>query len=317
MYTKNALLIDLSHYNAVVDFEKLKAAGVTDVILKAGGCETGKTYDDSKFAQRVQDAHDAGFLGKGAYYFGSAKYWLERQHTMSSVERLSDEQHGVLQHIFNVLRHKEIYYLAIDMEDASEGKQTTSSWHAFFVRDLVDRLRRQMAKGNLRTMKLGVYSRRSWIDSKAPDLSTYLSTQPDLFIWCANWAGGKLTVKSIAEIAKERPVTGHQPMPFGWSAARVKQWDIWQWAGDSGYGYKCSDAITTVYGAPGHVDLNLYNGSAEEYETWIGLKPTVPVTPPVAEEPQPPSDESGKLEELLERVKRMEEEIKAIRSHFS
>ena len=63
----NAMVIDLSHHNASVDFVKLKAAGVVGVIHKA---TQGTTYTDPMFASRRTQAQAAGLLW-GAYHFAS------------------------------------------------------------------------------------------------------------------------------------------------------------------------------------------------------------------------------------------------------
>jgi lysozyme len=60
------VVVDLSHHNPSVDFEKLKAAGIVGVIHKA---TQGFGFVDQKYAQRRQPALDAGLLW-GAYHFG-------------------------------------------------------------------------------------------------------------------------------------------------------------------------------------------------------------------------------------------------------
>ncbi len=63
----NAMVIDLSHHNANVDFARMRAAGVVGVIHKA---TQGTGFVDSAYAQRKQPVLDAGLLW-GAYHFGT------------------------------------------------------------------------------------------------------------------------------------------------------------------------------------------------------------------------------------------------------
>jgi lysozyme len=62
------VIIDLSHYNGVVDFNKVKADGIEAVILKA---TQGTSMTDSKLASNALAARAAGLL-IGAYHYGVA-----------------------------------------------------------------------------------------------------------------------------------------------------------------------------------------------------------------------------------------------------
>ena len=59
--------IDISHWQGIVNFEKVKAAGIDFVIMKAGGEEKG-FYTDRNFEHNYKAAIAAG-LHVGAYYF--------------------------------------------------------------------------------------------------------------------------------------------------------------------------------------------------------------------------------------------------------
>jgi lysozyme len=60
------VVIDLSHHEEIVDFKKIKAAGIVGVIHKA---TQGLTLVDEMYAERKDEARDAGLLW-GAYHFG-------------------------------------------------------------------------------------------------------------------------------------------------------------------------------------------------------------------------------------------------------
>lgn len=59
--------IDVSRWQGLIDWEKVKASGCEFVLLKAGGSDSG-FYTDSKFYYNYGEAIDAG-LHVGAYYF--------------------------------------------------------------------------------------------------------------------------------------------------------------------------------------------------------------------------------------------------------
>ena len=65
--------IDISHWNGDIDFNKVKAAGIEFVIIKAGGSDRG-FYTDSKFRENYEKAKAAG-LFVGAYYFVGKKFY--------------------------------------------------------------------------------------------------------------------------------------------------------------------------------------------------------------------------------------------------
>lgn len=65
-------VIDVSHWQGVIDFNKVKASGIEGVIIKAGGSDAG-FYTDSQFENNYAKAMYAG-LYVGAYYFVGAKY---------------------------------------------------------------------------------------------------------------------------------------------------------------------------------------------------------------------------------------------------
>lgn len=60
-------LIDISHHQGSVDFNKVKDSGYEGVIIKAGGSDAG-FYKDSRFEEYYNGAKNAG-LSVGSYYF--------------------------------------------------------------------------------------------------------------------------------------------------------------------------------------------------------------------------------------------------------
>ena len=63
-------LIDISHWQGNIDFEKVRASGIEGVIIKSGGSDAG-FYKDNMFETNYSKAKAAG-LHVGAYYFVGA-----------------------------------------------------------------------------------------------------------------------------------------------------------------------------------------------------------------------------------------------------
>lgn len=62
-------VIDISHWNGKIDFNKVKASGIKGVIIKCGGSDGAKNYyKDKQFETYYNGAKKAGLL-VGAYWF--------------------------------------------------------------------------------------------------------------------------------------------------------------------------------------------------------------------------------------------------------
>jgi GH25 family lysozyme M1 (1,4-beta-N-acetylmuramidase) len=70
--------IDVSGYQGDIDFEKIKNAGVSFIIIKVGGTKktSGDYYLDSKFIQNITSANEIG-LDVGIYFYSYATSPLE------------------------------------------------------------------------------------------------------------------------------------------------------------------------------------------------------------------------------------------------
>ena len=65
--------IDISHWNGNIDFDKVRAAGIEFVIIKAGGSDR-RFYIDPMFKTNYEKAKAAGLM-VGAYYFVGKKFY--------------------------------------------------------------------------------------------------------------------------------------------------------------------------------------------------------------------------------------------------
>lgn len=68
--------IDLSHWNIVTDWKRVKDAGIEFVILKAGGSDSGALYKDKKFEEYYAAAKAVG-LKVGAYFYAGIDSYTE------------------------------------------------------------------------------------------------------------------------------------------------------------------------------------------------------------------------------------------------
>ena len=84
-------LIDISHWQGTVNFEKVKNAGYEGVIIKAGGSDAG-FYQDSRFEEYYNGAKNAG-LHIGSYYF-VGKYCLSTNDGIEDAIRFANILEG-------------------------------------------------------------------------------------------------------------------------------------------------------------------------------------------------------------------------------
>lgn len=84
-------IIDISHHQGTVNFEKVKNAGYEGVIIKAGGSDDG-FYKDNKFEEYYQGAKSVG-LHIGSYYY-VGKYCLSEQDGIEDAVRFADILNG-------------------------------------------------------------------------------------------------------------------------------------------------------------------------------------------------------------------------------
>lgn len=112
--------IDVSRWQTVIDFEKVKSSGIDFVIIKAGGSDKG-LYTDSYFETNYNKAKAAG-LKVGAYYFVGKKF-------LGEVNGRADAQRFIAQ-----LSGKQFdfpVYLDLETTEARYKKEATEASIAF------------------------------------------------------------------------------------------------------------------------------------------------------------------------------------------
>jgi hypothetical protein len=312
-YETNAKGILSSHYDATIKPAGLEAMDF--MLTKMGGSDDKDLYEDPTWASRVQLAYDTNTIC-GAFWFCGPRYWLERSQTMGAIDKMTDDEHPILVFIRKLCQNKYFHWLDYDIEKntlyTSMG-QVTEVWVKFYMADLVQRIQRQQAKGNIRPFKHGIYSSRSFMDGTQvtpnnPQTSTniYLGVQPDIYIHPANWPSGTGGTKSLLELSQMTIPVTHIPKSFGYCPTRPRTWDFWQAYGDAGQVWKSTDVLTAT-GGTRPVCLEVFNGTVADLKAWAGIT----VTPPVP--PVPPAP--GEVVDLTARaeIASVKAQLQAIR----
>lgn len=277
-YNTNAFGIDLSSWNSDVP---LKKGDIDFLFVRLGGSEAGGAvgiYKDTMFDKNVQKAQDIE-VPCIAYFFAGPRFWLERQFTTSGVTNLTNTQNAIYKFIHDELMNKNVIGLILDFEDASlkaSSGQVTPAWISFFARDIFGRFQKEMDAGTFRKMRMGVYSRKSWMDVSGKDLATWLGTQPQLMIWTANWPSGETSVVPLNQLRTKLPLETSKPMPFGWMAERKPlDWTFWQYGGD------VAGAIRVkIQETGGAVDLNMFHGDVATLKAYLNYTVVPPIVVP-------------------------------------
>ena len=111
--------IDISHWNndaGPIDFKKVKASGISFVIIKAGGSDAG-FYQDKNFEGNYAAAMEAG-LDVGAYYFIGPKM-LTKKDAEADAKRF-----------YNIIKGKKFsmpVYLDLETSDPKDKEKATTA----------------------------------------------------------------------------------------------------------------------------------------------------------------------------------------------
>lgn len=152
--------IDVSEWQGDVDFEKVKAQGVSCVVLRAG-FGRNSAQKDSMFEKNYTKAKKAG-LNVGAYWYSYA----------DSVEDANREAKACISVLGNKEFELPVFY---DMEDNSQsdlGKETLTKMAKAFMALL-------LTKG----YRVGVYANANWFENYL-DYKTLYGTY---YIWLAQY----------------------------------------------------------------------------------------------------------------------------------
>ena len=115
-------LIDISHWQNYIDFEKVKNFGIEGCIIKAGGSDSG-FYKDSYFEDYYKKAKEVN-LHVGAYYF-AGKNFLSAEDGKADAVRFLE-----------IIKGKQFdlpIYLDIEAQPSERRKEVTEAAIAFCV----------------------------------------------------------------------------------------------------------------------------------------------------------------------------------------
>jgi len=109
-------VIDVSHWQGNIDFNKVKQSGIKGVIIKAGGSDAG-FYTDSQFNNNYLKASSAG-LHIGAYYFVG-------KNCLSTEDGKADAQRFI-----NIIKGKKFdlpVYIDVEAQSSGQNDKVTDS----------------------------------------------------------------------------------------------------------------------------------------------------------------------------------------------
>lgn len=166
--------IDVSTHNGNIDFKKVKAAGVDNVIIRCGYTGYGATqnrYKDEKFETNYKKAKEAG-LNVGAYYYAVALTEADAEKEASFVLSLLKGKQFELP----------IYY---DVEDEHNTRQAgvLKKNMAGLSKSLLTNITKTFCETVEKAgYYVGIYSGKYWFENKLD-----MSILERFTIWLAHW----------------------------------------------------------------------------------------------------------------------------------
>lgn len=282
-YKDYAFGLDVSHYDAVLK-EDLLRGKVDFLICKLGGMDTHESipYIDDHFNANVQAAWNLD-IPAGAYYYVAPDFWLFNQFTQKGVTDLTNENHPVIKDIVRMMHagtgwKPGVKWLVLDVEQEKAYNGVISAqWHKFTTVDIIDRLEYMMNHGQFPRMPILIYSRALFMATNAADLNVWLGVRTEVDIWPAQWVWGTGNTTTTLDYIRANyiPADTTRPVLFGNRAA----WRFWQYSGER----FTTPAVLNDAGAQFKLDLNLYNGTKAQLNTWSGYVPH-------AGQPEPPDE---------------------------
>lgn len=243
MFDRYCLGVDVSSWQATVNWDKLHANGVRFAIIKAA---QGSYRQDPICPAHLKGASAAGMLC-GVYH------WMDPANkAQEQIKNLSHRLKGL-----------EYNFLALDVEqywaDWNEWSQGMISQR--YPGKLISDVARACAEGMRATFQKPVliYTRASFVKDYAPEMASWLPEWP---LWLAYYPYQSGRVRLTWEQLKHEyaPSLTGPAIP-----AACKDWRFWQFSGDK----------FILPGEQSALDLNFYNGSLQDLQSWLGQ----PITP--------------------------------------
>ena len=236
----NALGVDVSRWQPAVDWQVLRAAGVSFAVIKAS---QGATLRDPLLKAHFNGARAAGLV-TGVYH------WLDP--TLPAGRQID--------HFLSACSGLDFDFAALDVE------QYWRSWEEWSEHRIVRCIEPERISGCAREAgellraatktPVVIYTRASFVHTYAEPMQDWLPGWP---LWLAHYPYLRGRVKLTWESLKRE----HLPKIAGPNMVDgTGEWHFWQFSGDR----------FLLPGASTPLDLNFYNGSEEELRAWCAGK---------------------------------------------
>ncbi|PKN85380.1 MAG: hypothetical protein CVU46_11255 [Chloroflexi bacterium HGW-Chloroflexi-8] len=243
-FSNYCLGVDVSYYQTSIDWLKFQEGGVRFAIIRAS---QGNYLQDTCFHTHLQGAQQAGMIC-GAYHYFELNCSVSSQvNTLKAA-----------------LGSQDVSFLALDVEQywKSWAKDLRSQKDNHFSSQFISQSSREMAERMRETWQKPVliYTRASFVSEYAPHMSDWLPEWP---LWIAHYPYSS-TRKTVNWEQLKKDFA--PPIPNPWLPQKCSGWKFWQFSGDK-------FSLPGVNHSP--LDLNFYNGSLQDLQTWLNL----PLTP--------------------------------------
>ncbi len=244
MFDQYCLGVDLSHWQAAINWEPLLRAGVRFAIMKASQGSYGR---DPSTATHVRNARQGGLIC-GIYH------WFDPG--CSAESQLTNLKMAVAELDFDFLAlDVEQYWQNWDDNQRNKPENHFSSQH-------ISRRSLEMAQLMRQTWRkpVVVYTRASFVREFAPDMSHWLGQFP---LWMAHYPYPTGRVSLSWETLKQHyaPTIRNPLLPAG-----CPTWKFWQFSGDK--------FILPGLNVP--LDLDFFQGSLQDLQDWLGQARSLP-----------------------------------------
>lgn len=236
--------VDVSHYQAKIDWPLLKANGVEFAIVKA----SQGSYVDPSLKDHVSGANSAGII-VGAYQWNdpTLPYKSQAQTFLDAIAGLP------------------ISFLACDTEQfwADWSEWTTHSITKLVPATTISECARNTMAywGDRSKLPQIVYTRDTFIDGYSRPMLTWIKNYP---LWLAAYPFNAQIITTDWDTFKRQylPVVKPPLLPEG-----CKTWTFHQFSGDK----------FILPGCTSKLDLNYFNGSLADLQAWCNITPTVTI----------------------------------------
>lgn len=239
MFDQLCLGIDVSHWQPTIHWDALKTAGVRFAIIKAS---QGNHLRDLLLGTHLNNARAAGMITGVYHYFDPG--------CMAATQ---------LSNLKGALEGREFDFLALDVEQylrSNEPDNRTNPQNRYSSIQISNRSEELAGLMRANWQKpVVIYTRATFVSEYAAEMRFWLKKYP---LWLAHYPypGGRVSLSWETLKARYKPSIAGPWLPTG-----CDHWQFWQFSGDK----------FVLPGVNGPLDLNFFNGSLQELQSWLGL----------------------------------------------